>query len=131
MSTFSLNTHVAAALFNKPPVYEKQQKTLEILKTEEPAVGSSIIPFCLVKMRYRCSHHSLILLVVMSVAPSCTLFILHCELVLIRFNACSVRQLILLSKKHQEKYLLALMEEARIPLWLITLTSKVRNLLFD
>lgn len=26
MSTFSLNTHVAAVLFNKCPVYEKQKK---------------------------------------------------------------------------------------------------------
>lgn len=51
MSTFSLNTHVAVVLFNKPPVYEKRQKNVEILKTEEPAVGSSIIPFCLVKMQ--------------------------------------------------------------------------------
>lgn len=67
----------------------------------------------------------------MSVAPSCTLAILHCKLVLIHFNACSVRQLILYSKKHQEKYLLALTEKAHIALWLITLASKVKNLLFD
>lgn len=51
MSTFSLNTHVAAVLFNKCPVYEKQKKKKEeILKIEEPAVGSSILLFCLVKM---------------------------------------------------------------------------------
>lgn len=52
MSTFSLKTHVVAVLFNKPPVHEKQQPPpQEILKTEEPAVDSSIIPFCFVKMR--------------------------------------------------------------------------------
>lgn len=67
----------------------------------------------------------------MSIAQSCTLSILHCKLVFIHFNVCSVRQLILLPQKHQEKYLLVLTEKAHIPLWLITLISKVRNLLFD
>lgn len=66
----------------------------------------------------------------MSVAPTHTLFILHCKLVLIHFNMRSVRKLVLLSKQHQ-KYLLVLREKAHMPLWLITLTSNVRNLLFD
>lgn len=48
----------------------------------------------------RCSHHSPILLVAMSVAPSRTLSQLHCKLVFTQFNACSVRQIIPLSQKH-------------------------------
>lgn len=55
-----------------------------------------------------------------------TLFVPHRELVLVCFDACFVRQLVLLPKKHQEEDLPALTEKAHIPL-----ISNVRNLLFD
>lgn len=96
MSTFSLNTHVAAVLFNKTPVQEKQRNK----KGKRKIRGVSEYPSVLWRCSNRCSHHSSILLVVMSVAPSCTLSQLHCKPVFTQFNACSVRQIIPLSQKH-------------------------------
>lgn len=47
-------------------LFTKNSKNCEVLETEEPAVGCSIVPSSPVKMQGRCFHHSPILLVEMS-----------------------------------------------------------------